>query len=202
MKQKLLVVEDDRSVCRSLQKLLETSGFAVLTASDAAQALHQFRAHAVNLVILDVNLGADSGWDVFEQMLALNPLVPTIIITAEWGQHSRAVALGAEALVEKPIDVPSFMELIESLLAETSESRLRRVHDSENRCRYVPKNHYTVSRMLLERRTAPLQLSSAVMSALPESMTRQRTGAGSAQTSVIGDTIQIMDAGVGSGSAN
>ncbi|HWQ90878.1 MAG TPA: response regulator, partial [Clostridia bacterium] len=156
-------------VCSSLKKLLHSQDFEVFAAWDAAGAIHQFKSNDIDLVVLDINLGNDDGWSVFQAITDINPFVPIIVITAEWGQHHQAVALGAEALVEKPIDVPSFLELINSLLDESADGRLRRVREDQDYCRYQAKDYATMLRALQERRTAPLELSSGIKSALPGS---------------------------------
>lgn len=186
-KQKLLIVDDDRAVCDALRKLLEAEGYEVLTAYDATDAITHFRAHAIDLVVLDVNLGADNGWSVFQTMVAINPFVPTIVITAEWGQRERAIAAGAEALIEKPIDVPSFLELIGLLLSESAEHRLQRICDKDDYCHYVAKDGSTFLRLLQERRSAPMRLSSQIKTTLPGGQFARFKDRPRSHTSVVGD---------------
>jgi len=162
MKQRLLVVDDDRSVLESLTKLLAAEGYDVLAARDGAEALGHFKSGRVDLVVLDLNLGTDDGWDVFRKMAELNPFVPTMIITAECGQKDLARAAGVEALVEKPIDVPVFLEIVRDLLRERGEQRRERICGSDEYCRYVARSYETFLRMLQERRSAPMKLSSAL----------------------------------------
>lgn len=186
MKKTLLVVDDDRAVAESLRKLLRAENFNVLTAADAAEAIRHFRDRPIDLVVLDVNLGGDSGWAVFQTMQEINPSVPTVVITAEWGQRGRAIAAGAEALIEKPIDVSSFLSLIHNLLAETAEHSLERVHHQPDYCRYVAKDYTTFLRLLQERRSAPLDLSSEMSAALPSARAKTGRNASNEQT-VVGD---------------
>lgn len=159
MKPKLLLVDDDHSVRESLQKLLLAEHYDVYPAYDAIGAIEHFKANRIDLVILDINLGRDNGWQVFETMTAINPFVPTIIITAEWGQQERAVTLGVEGLIEKPIDVPVFLKMIRDLLAETTEERLNRICGDDEYCRYVAGHYEPYLRKLLERYNTPFKLS-------------------------------------------
>ena len=159
MKPKLLLVDDDHSVRESLQKLLAAAHYEVYPAYDAIGAIEHFKANRIDLVILDINLGTDNGWDVFEKMTAINPFVPTIIITAEWGQQERAVTLGVEGLIEKPIDVSVFLKMIRDLLAETPEAKLKRIFGNEEYCRYVAGHYEPYLRKLLEQYNAPFKLS-------------------------------------------
>lgn len=160
MKPKLLVVDDDHSVCESLRKLLEAQNYVVFPARNAREALDHFDSHPIDLVVLDINLGADNGWKVFEAMTAKNPFVPTIVITAEWGQREQGVTLGVEGLIEKPIDVPAFLKMIRELLAETTEAKLKRICGNDAYCRYIGRHYEPYLRMLQKRYTAPLRMAS------------------------------------------
>src|SRR5438046_10388998 len=100
MKPKLLVVDDDHSVRESLKKLLETEHYDVHPARNAVDALEHFRSNQTDLVILDLNLGTYDGWKVFHTMAAQTPCVPTVIIPAAFDHSERAVANGAEALMD------------------------------------------------------------------------------------------------------
>lgn len=160
MKPKILVVDDDRSVLDSLTKLLETEHYEVYPARDAVEAMECFSSTAVDLVVLDINLGADDGWKVFETMTATNPFVPTIVITAEWGQREKAVTLGVEGLIEKPIDVPVFLKMIREFLAETTEAKLKRICGNDAYCRYIGRHYEPYLRMLQKRYDAPLRMAS------------------------------------------
>lgn len=165
----LLVIDDDRSVCSSLEKLLQAEGFQVFAAWSAVEAIEQFRKNPIDLAILDINLGSDDGWSVFQKLSDMNPLVPVIIITAEWGQHDRAVALGAEALIEKPIDIYHFLKIINRVLEQTSNHGLRRVREQRDYCLYRAKDYATMLKGLQEREDTPLELSDGIKSALPSS---------------------------------
>jgi len=170
MKPKLLLIDDDHSVRESLRKLLEAENYDVYPAVDGIDALDQFKTKPSDLVILDLNLGTGDGWKIFRTMAELNPFVPTVIITAEFDQREDAVAAGVEALIEKPINVPVFLKIISDLLAETGEQRLERVCGNDEYCRYVARHYEPFLKLLNERHSAPLKLSSAlnaVLSNLP-----------------------------------
>lgn len=164
MKRKLLVVEDDPAVCRALRKLLVGQGYDVLSTHRVVEALELVRKSPVNLVVLDMSLGIDDGQAVLVAMAEANPRVPAVIIAAECGQHDRAFALGAEALIEKPIDVPSFLKTIEALLAQRTDFRRR--PDWPNCCRSRHPGYAMFLRDLAQRRSAPLKLSATLRAAL------------------------------------
>lgn len=162
----ILIVDDDYAVRTALKKLLEGERYQVHLAQDASEAMSYFKSRPIDMVILDLKLRLESGWKVFEEMTETNPFVPTIIITAEWGQQERAATLGVEGFVEKPIDVPAFLEMIRDLLAETPEARVDRICGRDEYCRHVVRQIEPLLNQIEERRTAPFQLSTALQSAL------------------------------------
>jgi FixJ family two-component response regulator len=71
------------------------------------------------------------GWDTFERLTEINPLLPIIIITARPNQGSLAVAAEAGALMEKPLDVQALLTTMQQVLAELPEKRLARAAGRE-----------------------------------------------------------------------
>jgi DNA-binding NtrC family response regulator len=158
MKRTILIIDDDASVRNSLAKLLEGEGYRVLPACNSAEALKWFGSEDIHLVVMDVNLGEENGWETFERMNTMNGFVPTIIATAEFGQHDRAVAAGVEALIEKPMDVPLFLEIVEDLLAHDRKGKRKRDRGDESYCRYVNRSNEAFRRDLERRCSTPLNM--------------------------------------------
>ncbi len=189
MKKRLLVVDDDPAVLEAMTRLLVAEGYEVLAARDGAGALRHFNAGPVDLVVLDLNLGTDDGWDVFRKMAEAKPVVPTVIITAECAQRELARAAGVEALVEKPIDVPVFLEIVRDLLAERGEQRWERICGSDGCCRYVGRSYETFLRLLQERRSAPMKLSWGSRATAGDSPAAGAGGFGAGQLSVVAGSL-------------
>ncbi len=124
---KVLVVDDDASVAKSIKKVLERAGFDVVLAQDGREAEARFVPRETDLVLLDLNLPSESGWDLFERLTTRQPCLPVIIITAMSNQYTVAQAAGVGALVEKPVEVPALLKLVRDLLAEPPDARLRRM---------------------------------------------------------------------------
>src|SRR5688572_18915400 len=166
MKPKILVLDDDRSVRGSLVKVLEMEEYEVLQPSNGSAAIEMFRSGPIDLVVLDVDLEDENGWAVFEAMKDLNPFVPTVVTTRESDQREKAIAAGAESLIEKPMDVPIFLQIVQDLLTESSEQRLERVCGDDDYCRYVAGYHAPFLSQLDERHSAPLKLSQSLSAVL------------------------------------
>ena len=127
MKQTVLVVDDDGPIRESLRKVLQAEGYEVVLAADGQEALSRFDPERVDLLLLDLNMPAKSGWDVFERFTFINPLLQIIIITGRDNQCGLAAAAGVGALMEKPLDVPFLLRTMTALLAESAEVRLGRL---------------------------------------------------------------------------
>jgi DNA-binding NtrC family response regulator len=104
---RVLVIDDDRSIRRTLEKFLQSEGHEVITAADGREALTKLRESAADLVLLDLGLPEIDGLELLEKAQAFKPLPPIVVVTARDDMHStvRAIQLGAYDYLVKPIDV-------------------------------------------------------------------------------------------------
>lgn len=148
----ILIVDDDSAIRSALQKVLSAEGFQTVEAADPAEALLQFQAADIALVLLDLNLPTKCGWDLFECLTDMDPTVPIIIMTGRPDQWGLAANAGAGALIEKPIEVDHLLKSIRELLAEPNDTRLRRLLGCHNSRRHaVPALHTRSTRLLMPR---------------------------------------------------
>jgi DNA-binding response OmpR family regulator len=122
----ILVVDDDSSVREMLSRVLVGEGYHVQAASNGTQALAIAAAGSIDLVLLDLNMPGQNGWDTFEGLTKNNPTMSVIIITARSNQMFTALGAGVGALLEKPLDFPELLETVTRLLAESPAVRLAR----------------------------------------------------------------------------
>jgi two-component system, NtrC family, response regulator GlrR len=134
----LLLVDDDPGIRRMVPRILREEDFNVLTAETGPEGLALMARQAVDLVLLDLNMPTQNGWDTFERLTADYPLVPVIIVTARSNQWFTAAAAGAAALMEKPLDFPKLIESIKALLREPNEVRLARLAGRQTPFHYSP----------------------------------------------------------------
>lgn len=137
-KERILLVDDDSSVREMLTRVLVGEGYLVLPAASGEEGLKIAAGTHIDLVLLDLNMPGQNGWDTFERLTADNPLVPVIIITARSNQLFTALASGVGALLEKPLDFPNLLQAIANLLAESEEQRLARIAGRPAEFHYLP----------------------------------------------------------------
>jgi len=116
---RILIVDDERSMCEMLAILLKKEGLEVRTAGSRAEAADLLRAGPVELVLTDVQLPDGDGLEILRHVKAASPETAVVVMTA-YGTTEMAVAarkLGAEAYILKPFDVDELRIVVKDALA-------------------------------------------------------------------------------------
>jgi len=102
--EKILVVEDDRSIHKALRLLFEAEGYAVEFVTDGEAALASFRATPPVLVVLDLKLPKMPGREVCRELKKAAPALPVIVLSATTDEIDKVLLLelGADDYVTKP----------------------------------------------------------------------------------------------------
>jgi CheY-like chemotaxis protein len=124
---RILIVDDDSVVRGSLAAVLEVEGYLVDEACNGMEAVTRAIAHPPSLVLLDLNMPNWDGWTAFSQLDRVTPLLPVIIITARPNQYEKAVQLGVDAFMEKPLNISILVRAIKRLTSEDEKRRVRRI---------------------------------------------------------------------------
>ena len=128
MPQRILVVDDDKSIVKVVRGYLEQAGYQVFTAGDGETALHMLRRERPDLVVLDLMLPERDGWEVTrivraDQLLAATPI---ILLTARVEDTDKIVGLelGADDYITKPFNARELVARVGALLRRTKLDRL------------------------------------------------------------------------------
>jgi PAS domain S-box-containing protein len=114
---RILVVDDDLGLCRSLQEILEAAGCRVETAPDGAQALARVEQEPFDLVLSDVVMPKMDGYELYTALRRLRPELPVLMMTAFHYDRDhvikRARMQGLEGVIfKKPVDPVRLLEVI------------------------------------------------------------------------------------------
>lgn len=90
---KVLIVDDEPSIRRTLHVALEAMGHAVSEAASSAQALREAERSPLDAALVDLRLGSESGLDLAETLLSLWPRVAVVLITAHASVDSAVEAM-------------------------------------------------------------------------------------------------------------
>ena len=124
---RVLIADDDSFVRGSLAAVLESEGFIVDEAENGIKTVTHAIEHSPDLVLLDLNMPHWDGWTAFSQLDRVAPLLPVIVITARPNQYEKAVGLGVDAFMEKPLNIPILVRAIKRLTSEHAHGHVRRI---------------------------------------------------------------------------
>jgi DNA-binding NtrC family response regulator len=111
----ILLVDDDPGVREALGEALCCRNYHVVPAACGREAVRELASTPIDIVLLDLNLGPESGWSTFQELISLQPLLPIIIITGQPHLYEGNEIPGARAFMEKPLDLPVLFEILEEL---------------------------------------------------------------------------------------
>ena len=102
----LLIVDDDRRIRDLLSRFLSSEGYRVTTAETAADARAKLKHLSFDLLILDVMMPGESGFDFAKAMRAEANDVPILMLTARDAAESRikGLEMGADDYLPKPFE--------------------------------------------------------------------------------------------------
>ncbi|MCC9642819.1 sigma-54 dependent transcriptional regulator [Rhodopirellula sp. JC740] len=119
---KILVVDDEPSICWALEKMLTGEGHDVITGSSAEEGLRLAAENELSMVILDVRLPKQDGISALPRFLEVTDNAPVIIITA-FGDLETAVAAvrnGATDYLTKPFKLEDALQTCRTALQKSS----------------------------------------------------------------------------------
>ena len=118
---RLLVIEDDPTLQRSLAATLREEHFAVDTAGDGEEGLHKARTGTYDAIVLDIMLPKLDGWGVLAGLRPANT-TPVLMLTARDAVPDRIRGLnqGADDYLTKPFDIDELLARVRALIRRTS----------------------------------------------------------------------------------
>jgi DNA-binding response OmpR family regulator len=122
-KKTILIVDDDRDQRTALDVRLKASGYRVVGAADAVQAITIGRKENPDLVLLDIGLPGGDGLGVLKRLRSMTSTsaVPVIALSAmdPASYRDRMLAAGAVAYFQKPADFKALLKAIREALGES-----------------------------------------------------------------------------------
>lgn len=118
MNENILFVEDEEELCLTLGDRLRSEGYIVNIAADGKSGMEKASTLPFDLIILDVMLPYQSGFDICTDLRRAGLATPILFLTAR-GQTAEKIVglkLGADDYVTKPFDTFELMARIEALL--------------------------------------------------------------------------------------
>jgi two-component system nitrogen regulation response regulator NtrX len=159
MRESILVVDDESGVRSSLAGILGDEGYVVQTVDSGEACLQALEARRYDLLVLDVWLPKMDGLETLARARTLDPELPVVVISGHGNIETavKAVRMGAQDFVEKPLSLEKTLVVVRNVL------RQRRL-ESENRSL---KEHLEQRHVMVGESPALERLRAAIAQAAP-----------------------------------
>ena len=113
MKKRILVADDDPSICDSIKMMLELEGYEVDTTVDG-ETIYKMEKEFPDLLLLDIWMSGQDGRDICKYLKkeAHTKHIPIIMISASRDVKKSAAEAGADGFMEKPFEQEDLLEKI------------------------------------------------------------------------------------------
>jgi two-component system, OmpR family, response regulator len=120
---RILIVEDEIPMARSLMRGLEAEGYSVDVATDGEDGLARALTGTYDAVVLDLMLPRLNGYAVTEAVRAAGVRVPVLMLTAKQGEFDQTEALdtGADDFLSKPFSYPVLLARLRALIRRSGK---------------------------------------------------------------------------------
>lgn len=115
MAEKILVVDDEELIRRTIAKILQKAQYEVVLAEDGHAAIEKAKAEKFDLVISDVRMPGIDGLETIRRIKEIQPEVHSIIITGYASEDTpvQAIKLGVNDYIFKPFEVETFLHSVQ-----------------------------------------------------------------------------------------
>lgn len=153
---RILLVEDDENLGYLLEDNLEMQGYAITRCKNGEEGATAFRDAAYDLVILDVMMPKKNGFELAEEIRALDADVALIFLTAKGLKEDRIMGLriGADDYITKPFSIEEFLLRIQAILR-----RLQKTESAEVAQQHFAGYRLDVGNLTLHRDEQQWQLT-------------------------------------------
>jgi DNA-binding response OmpR family regulator len=120
---RILVVEDDHTISKSIREILELEGYIVDTADRGEEAVKKSETNIYNLALIDIRLPDMDGTKLLSMLKERTPKMAKIILTGYPSMESaiEAVNKGADGYLVKPIDMDTLLSKVKEQLRRQEE---------------------------------------------------------------------------------
>lgn len=136
---KLLLCDDEDSLCRGLARLLRTLSFDVVTA-DGPRGLEYIASGQFDVIVTDLRMPEVNGFEILDAARRHSPSTPVIVMSgsAEIPDAVRAMRAGARDFLIKPFEFPALEEVLEHVLGFSEKTPAPVMDPVAWRDRYAP----------------------------------------------------------------
>lgn len=134
---KILIIEDDLTIARTLKNALEFHGFQPYHAESGTRGLEILECERMDLVLLDIMLPGPDGFEICRHIRERDPKIPIIMVTAKSSESDKLLGfeLGVDDYITKPFSAAVLVARIRAVLKRSgkvaSAPRIAKIGDAE-----------------------------------------------------------------------
>lgn len=123
---KVLIIEDDSTLCTELRVLLTNNGYDACQISDFSNSIGEVKKSNPHLILLDINLPVEDGFQICTKIRTFST-VPIIFVTSKKTDMDElhSIMLGGDAFITKPYNTAILLARIASLLNRSNPASTR-----------------------------------------------------------------------------
>lgn len=116
-KLKILIVDDNKKLCKNLSDILEFKGYEVVMVYDGYQAIEAVKKGKFNVVLMDVRMPGINGVDTLKILKQIAPHMLIIMITAFADDifYKEGLNSGEFEVIQKPIDINKLLMVLKNI---------------------------------------------------------------------------------------
>jgi two-component system, response regulator, stage 0 sporulation protein F len=122
----ILIIDDHHATRRMLRTALIHAGYTVVVAATGVDGLEQCQEHPIDLIITDILMPGTDGLTVIAILKRGRPNAKIIAMTGASGEKNfldAAKVLGADAIIQKPLNLSGLLEIIKEQLRSPDKSK-------------------------------------------------------------------------------
>lgn len=150
MNNKILVIEDDKTLLDSLRNILQEEDFKVVTAEDGETGIKKAKEWEPDLIICDIALPKKDGYGVLEEISKIEKTkrIPFVFLTAKVERNDlrKGMRLGADDYIFKPFDIS---DLLDSIRLRITKKNNQLSEPNKNESRIQKANYKMEDQILL-----------------------------------------------------
>ena len=126
---KILVIEDDKDLCRTMCSYLNVNGYESKGVYDAESAYKTMLSTKFDLVISDIMLPGTDGFEIAKNIRSANSEIPILFVTArdDFSAKQKGFMIGIDDYIVKPVDLPELVLRIRAVLRRSKIAASRKI---------------------------------------------------------------------------
>jgi len=162
MNPKIMLVEDEQNLRNLVGEALSSCGYEVLLAGGDQEPIGPTEMAAADVLVLDLDLNNGRAWNLLAEWITFKPVVCTILLTETPSRVETARVVGADAIIQKPVELNVLLQTTQELLAARAQG-WEALRQGDANCRYRSRTNHRYLQRIDQRNGDTHRVSSSLV---------------------------------------